>query len=192
MVNIEHFFPTSIGNSFCPFHNEIENGLTDYCFDIEKKIDSNVNHFNNNGQLYSTFKKHDILSDEKFTRLNQWIINQVKEYANQLKMKIDLKCEGHGFFNIYKKYNYQEVHDHGGSLISCIYFLKSNEKASRVFFKSRMYDNVEYEGFYAPSGSIFFNPQPGKLLIFRGHTQHYVEQHLDDEKRISLAYNFLN
>ena len=191
-MKIEHFFPTSIAHSFCPFHNEIEHDLINHCYDIEKKIDSGGSSFNNNGKLYTTFKKHDIMLDDKFKRLNEWVKSQVKDYTSQLKMKINLKCEGNAFFNIYKKHDYQETHDHAGSVISCIYLLKSNEKSSRVFFKSRMYDNIEYDSIYMPIGSIFFEPQPGKLLIFRSYVQHYVEQHLDDEKRISLAYNFRN
>ena len=187
---IEHFFPTSIAHSFCPFHNEIENDLINHCFDIEKNIDSGGIHFNNSGQLYTTFSKHDILLDEKFIRLNEWVKDQIKDYVSQLKMNINFKGNGSAFFNIYKKYDYQELHDHYGSVISCIYFLKSNEKSSKVFFKSRMSDTITYDSLYAPTGNVFFDSQPGKLLIFRSHVQHFVEQHLDDEKRISLAYNF--
>ena len=54
-----------------------------------------------------------------------------------------------------------------------------------------MFDTVEYENnLFAPTGNIFFKPDVGKLLVFRGNVQHFVEQHLDDEERISLAYNF--
>ena len=96
------------------------------------------------------------------------------------------------FLNIYKKHDYQETHDHAGSMISCIYFLKSNKKSSRVFFKSRMYDNIEHDSSNPPTGNVWFESQPGKLLIFRSYVQHFVEQHLDEEERISLAYNFRN
>ena len=33
-------------------------------------------------------------------------------------------------------------------------------------------------------------PEDGMLVIFRGHLQHCVEKHTNDEPRISLAYNF--
>ena len=128
--------------------------------------------------------------DEKFERLNNWIKDEVKKYVDTLRMKVNLKYEGNAFFNIYKKHDYQETHDHAGSIISCIYFLKSNEKSSRVFFKSRMYDNIEHDSSNPPTGNVWFESQPGKLLIFRSYVQHFVEQHLDEEERISLAYNF--
>ena len=138
-MQIEQFFPTNISNSFCPFHNEIQERLIDHCFSISKTIKKSDNIFQNNGQLYTTYGTHDILLDEKFERLNSWIKNEVKKYVDTLRMKVNLKYEGNAFFNIYKKHDYQETHDHAGSMISCIYFLKSNEKSSRVFFKSRMH-----------------------------------------------------
>ena len=189
-MQIEQFFPTNISNSFCPFHNEIKERLIDHCFSISKTIKKSDNIFQNNGQLYTTYGTHDILLDEKFERLNNWIKEEVKKYVDTLRMKVNLKYEGNAFFNIYKKHDYQETHDHAGSIISCIYFLKSNEKSSRVFFKSRMYDNIEHDSSNPPTGNVWFESQPGKLLIFRSYVQHFVEQHLDEEERISLAYNF--
>ena len=189
----EHFFPTSISHSFCPFHNEIKDDLINYCFKKQETIPNGVKTFNNNGKVYTTLNTYDILLDKKFERLNIWVKEQVKEYVKQTHMAVNLSLEGDAFFNIYKKYDYQEVHEHAKSIVSCIYFLKSNEKSSKVFFKSRMFDTVEYENnLFAPTGNIFFRPDAGKLLVFRGNVQHFVEQHLDDEERISLAYNFKN
>ena len=37
---------------------------------------------------------------------------------------------------------------------------------------------------------LFYRPDPGKVIIFRGHMEHAVEAHEDDTPRISLAYNF--
>jgi len=189
-MQIEQFFPTNISHSFCPFHDEIKEQLVNHCLSISKTIKKSDNIFQNNGQLYTTYGTHDILIDEKFERLNNWIKNEVKKYVDTLKMKVNLQYEGNAFFNIYKKHDYQETHDHAGSIISCIYFLKSNEKSSRVFFKSRMYDNIEHDSSNPPTGNVWFESQPGKLLIFRSYVQHFVEQHLDEEERISLAYNF--
>jgi len=55
-----------------------------------------------------------------------------------------------------------------------------------------MYDNIEHDSSNPPTGNISFESQPGKLLIFRSYVQHFVEQHLDEDDRISLAYNFRN
>jgi len=147
------------------------------------------------GYLESKGYKARIVSDEgdiEWSKDNgeTWIKDEVKKYVDTLRMKVNLKYEGNAFFNIYKKHDYQETHDHAGSIISCIYFLKSNEKSSRVFFKSRMYDNIEHDSSNPPTGNVWFESQPGKLLIFRSYVQHFVEQHLDEEERISLAYNF--
>ena len=93
--------------------------------------------------------------------------------------------------NIYNKHDYQEAHNHFGFVISCIYFLKANNKASKVFFRPHVFDNIKYDNFtYSPSTPVFYEAQPGKLLIFRSYIDHFVEQHLDEEQRISLAYNF--
>ena len=37
---------------------------------------------------------------------------------------------------------------------------------------------------------MYITPQAGMLLVFRSHLEHSVEQHEDDDKRISMAYNF--
>ena len=37
-MQIEQFFPTNISNSFCTFHDEIQERLIDHCFSISKTI----------------------------------------------------------------------------------------------------------------------------------------------------------
>ena len=52
-----------------------------------------------------------------------------------IKYQNKYRCK-EGWFNIYKKYDYQEFHDHGKSTLSAVYFLKSNpKKSSKIYFK---------------------------------------------------------
>ena len=189
-MNIEHLFPTTIGYEFCPFHTDIEKKLVDHCNSFSDKY-NNKESFLNNGQLFTTFQKHNLLQDKQFDKLNKWVVDKIREYMKQTTMSYDMKFEGEAFFNIYNKHDYQEEHNHFGFVISCIYFLKANNKASKVFFRPHVFDNIKYDNFtYSPSTPVFYEAQPGKLLIFRSYIDHFVEQHLDEEQRISLAYNF--
>jgi hypothetical protein len=53
-----------------------------------------------------------------------------------------------GWFNIYKKNDYQEFHDHGEHSLSAVYFLKSDpKKDAKLIFKNPIpnsYNMPEY------------------------------------------------
>jgi len=187
---VEHLFPTIISHSIYPDHKNIEKKLIKYCCNFPKKF-NNKKSFLNNGKLFTTFQNHNLLEDINFKNLNDWVKEQVKLYVEKTTMNYNIKFEGEAFFNIYNKNDYQESHNHFGYIISCIYFLKANKKASKVYFKPNILDNIKYDNFLnSPHSPVFYEAQPGKLLIFRSYLDHFVEQHLDSEKRISIAYNF--
>ena len=120
-MNIEHLFPTTIGYEFCPFHTDIEKKLVNHCNSFSNKY-NNKESFLNNGQLFTTFEKHNLLQDKQFDKLNTWVVDKIKEYMEQTTMSYNMKFEGEAFFNIYNKHDYQEAHNHFGFVISCIYF----------------------------------------------------------------------
>ena len=73
--------------------------------------------------------------------------------------------------NSYKDYN--EVHTHGGAQISCVYYVKTPEGSSPIVF---------------PDENETVEAKEGNLLIFPGHTNHYVPEN-KCEGRVIIAGN---
>ena len=195
---IENWWPQHIAYCFNPNHSLIENELTNHCLKIRDSVDE----VGQDNWISNTYNSPiDIYSDKKFFELNVWVEEQVKLYIKKLKMftfndktekLIELNNNKGGWFNIYEKNSFQEYHSHN-SLISCIYYLKSNTNDAKTWFESPVNDQlfIEYpKDNNSPNGTVFHSPKAGKLLIFRGYVRHCVEQKQTDDLRITLAYNF--
>jgi len=190
---IDQWYPTFIGVCDNPEHTVIEKKLVKECLSLSNKIKKGGKDWISN-KTYTTLDTYNILENKEFKNLNEWIFNKILEYSTHLKYKDKYKCIG-GWFNIYKKYDYQEYHDHGHSTLSSVYFLKSNpEKSSKIHFKFNINENVmeptidKYFNLTYPTA--WYTPVPGRLLIFKSTLRHCVERHEDDNLRISLAHNF--
>ena len=73
------------------------------------------------------------------------------------------------------------------------FILKANDKSAKVYFRSPVLDHIvpEYKERSADTWErIFYDPKPGRLVVFRSYLEHCVEMQKDKEARISLAYNF--
>ena len=190
---IEQWYPNLIGYCDYPEHIKIEKNLVKECLSLSNKIKKGGKNWISN-KTYTTLNTYNILENKKFSKLNEWIFNKVLEYSTSLKYKDKYKCMG-GWFNIYKKYDYQEYHDHGENTLSCVYFLKSNsEKSSKIHFKFNINENLMEptvnHSFGLTSPTAWYTPVSGRLLIFKSTLRHCVERHEEDDIRISLAYNF--
>ena len=192
-VNLDQWYPTFIGHCDYSEHKKIEKDLVKECLFLSKKIKKGGKEWVSN-KTYNTLNTYNIIHNNKFEKLNSWICNRVADYSNNLKYKSNYECIG-GWFNIYKKYDYQEYHDHGINSLSAVYFLKSNpKKSSKIFFKFNINENVmeptRDENFNPTSPVAWYYPVPGRLLIFKSTVRHCVERQEDNNIRISLAYNF--
>jgi hypothetical protein len=96
------------------------------------------------------------------------------------------------WFNIYKKGDYQEIHQHTNTIISAVYFLKSNQKSSSLIFRPPFIDQLDVKktNNFCCNGNIEYKPIPGRLIVFRSFVPHCVPQHKDNQDRITLSYNF--
>ena len=106
-VTIEQFYPMHIGYALNPFHDDIKKDLTKYCFDLQSDIEKGGNNWISN-QTYNTCDTYNIVRDEKFKQLNNWITEKVNEFSNNLNIKDKLKLLT-GWFNIYNKNDFQEL-----------------------------------------------------------------------------------
>lgn len=192
-MKTEYWFPTIIGWADCEFHIEIQDDLIQHCFNLQKEITSGGQGWISK-HTYNTENTYNILNDNKFKRLNDWIHQQVEEYKNHCQYKNNFKADL-GWFNIYKQYDFQEYHIHPGHSLSVIYYLKSDPKTSaKTWFESPQSidsnDPKTDNNFLPTCKTAIYESTPGRLLIFRSNTRHCVERQETDDTRITLAYNF--
>tara|TARA_R100001163_G_scaffold278_1_gene514 strand:- start:412 stop:1002 length:591 start_codon:yes stop_codon:yes gene_type:complete len=189
-VVTEKFFATGIGYSLNENNKNIKDKLVKRCLEIKNKTKAGGEGWLANKTYNTIHTDYNLLEDKTFADLHNWIFGKVGEYMGSNYIKSNVKPEN-GWFNIYNKGDFQEFHLHTGSALSVIYFLKSPKGGSKVWFKSPVEDMVELQyNKEDPYAHVTHESVEGKLLIFRSHIHHAVEQHPLDESRITLAYNF--
>lgn len=192
-MDINSFFPTLIGSVNNPDHYVIQDDLVSHCIDLRSKIKSGGQGWLSNKTYNTSDGKYEIVHDEKFTKLNNWVVKQVHEYCNRLDINTDCLSNNGSWFNIYDKYDFQENHVHPSSVISAIYILTCSQDGARVFFStpiSNMYFIKKVVKRQEMVDQINCPSIPGNLLIFPSYLLHAVERHESDHIRISLSYNF--
>jgi|TARA_R110000764_G_scaffold68906_1_gene142806 uncharacterized protein (TIGR02466 family) len=191
-MKIEKFFPTLVGFSENKNHKAIENNLVEKCYKLKKEIKSGGQNWIAKN-TYNTSYTYNLFNDEDFKLLNDWVVSEIKSYADSIGYDNNLTCDA-AWFNSYKKYDYQDVHEHSPNTISAIYFLKANPNTcAKTYFYSSCYDGLQPKSKIEnidTNTTISVNPLSGLLLVFRSNIKHSVEQQLSNDERISLAYNF--
>ena len=207
MIQIEHWFPIYIGYAHIPFHKEIEKELTELCLERKKSAKEDYEKFRKEKKEtipgsptrewygYQQNTSYQILKDQKFSRLHNWIDVQVKEVAESVSLSKEIYC-AQGWFNSYEKYDYTEYHNHSPSIFSCVYFLNCEEETGAKLLIKNNNDsgglaNICKTPALTPVVSFMYhNPFPGKLVIFPSYLDHAVQQKNTDNLRMTLAYNY--
>lgn len=191
-MRVEKFFPTLIGFVKNPNHNNIENNLVKKCYELKHNIKSGGQNWLAKN-TYNTSYTYNLFNDENFKCLNDWVMQEIKNYTDNIGYENNLVCDT-AWFNIYEKYNYQEVHEHAPNSISAIYFLKANpDTCAKTYFYSNNFDGLEPKSNnnnIDTNHTISINPLSGLLILFRSNVKHSVEQQLSNDERITIAYNF--
>ncbi len=189
-MNLVHLFPVTISIEQNEKHSNVQDQLIENCLTIKNKV--GVGGDNWDATTYNTCSTYNILKDDNFSNVNRWVINKVKEYATALGFNNDIK-DMDAWFNIYQKYDYQETHDHEGNDISAIYYVKCPENSGKLFFLSHEAKGVKdtfKEDNPLTWKKYYFDPEPGRLVIFKSNLMHGVLQNKSDDFKISFAYNF--
>jgi len=92
-----------------------------------------------------------------------------------------------------------QIHSHGGSLLSGVYYLKTDNKCGNLsFHKNPIHTNTFFPNIrfgYDELDNINANKytvdvSEGKIVIFPSHLEHSVDKNESKNKRYSLAFNF--
>ena len=116
------------------------------------------------------------------------IDKHLQEYCSELNYP-SRKTRDYTFeswFSLFKKGNYAHIHDHGQADISGVYYYKTNEKDSEIFFQAPFPYRKSFEVDYY---EIIHKPTPGGILLFPGWFKHGVRTSTSDHDRISLSFN---
>jgi len=185
-----HLFSKVLQLSHNEHHSEIEKNISERCTEIKKKRAKGGKGWLTQ-DVYNSFNVYDIVQDKVFESLNNWIDNQIISYCDSLKYKNVIKSKK-GWFNIYKKGDFQEYHQHGQSHLSAIYCLKGDKKGARIFFRNEMnMFRPPVKEHTSITGEYYWIPFiPGQLVIFESSLMHSVEKHLCSTLRFSLSYNY--
>ena len=185
-----HLFSKVLQLSHNEHHSEIEKNISERCTEIKKKRARGGKGWLTQ-DVYNSFNIYDIVQDKVFESLNNWIDDQIISYCDSLKYKNVIKSRK-GWFNIYKKGDFQEYHQHGQSHLSAIYCLKGDKKGARIFFRNEMnMFRPPVKEHTSITGEYYWIPFiPGQLVIFESSLMHSVEKHLCSTLRFSLSYNY--
>jgi len=187
-LNLQHWFPTTIGVVDCPFHKDIKKDYQNYLNDFE---------FNDMGLSYTHIHKN-----EKFKILNEWITKQVNQYT-KLHNYPDMYEANESWVIDYKLNQNQPWHTHTGCTISTVYYFDSNVNDSSTKFRSPYHNDTSNPLNLNPSSardvnnfneltfpSCSYTPVEGRLLIFRSYIEHSVDNKQIKSKRVIFSYNF--
>ena len=149
-------------------------------------------------ELYTTIDSTEGLEPmtrPPFSTLKEIILGEASKYGRALGLDVDTYPLGiHAFWlNVYGRGHAQEVHTHGKSVISGIYYVKTPPGCGDTIFHAPMGDamldpprvNIN------PLNSSFTRwvPQAGQMVFFRGWLKHSVQANTGDEERITIAFN---
>jgi uncharacterized protein (TIGR02466 family) len=166
------------------------NDLYKYCIEYEKNNESN------NRSGVGSFQSKNI-------DLNNLIINSIANFFleranfisyNDYKIKNNLNL-GNFWFNINRYKDFNLEHDHPGSILSGVYYVKTPENSGNLVFKNNDNRNLYLPDDYLleynelNSSRYFLPPQENCLYIFPSWLMHYVEPNLSKEERISFSLN---
>ncbi len=194
-LNMDRWFPETIGVYFNINHKEYELDLMKRCAEIQEE-NNEQGGVNWISKVYNTNNTVDLKTEEVFKPVLDFQQQCVERYSDDLQMmygndNYNPKLSG-SWFNTYFKNDFQEYHLHE-SIISTIYFITCDNNDSRTIFKSQRYETypINYGSNFRPAGRAFYESTPGKLLVFRSHLEHCVEQKTTEKPRITLASNYI-
>lgn len=87
------------------------------------------------------------------------------------------------------------LHDHGSSLIACVYYLNAPENSGDLILvdpRGGVNWDWQKEGDITKIKFKRVTPQKGKLVFFPAYLLHYVETNKSNETRMSVATNIIN
>jgi len=122
------------------------------------------------------------------------IKSSVHAYVDSLHVKAPYNVYfDNPWININRKGAYTVPHNHPGSFLAAIYYIKTPPSCGDLCFYNIRTPNLfslQYSEYTNETSSLWrINPEVGNLVIFPSDVIHAVEANPSDESRISLSFN---
>ena len=185
-------FPTIIHEIYIPTFKQIENDLIKLAYHEKKKDSKGAFKSNQHG-----WQSQPLNPDHEFASM---IMEAVKNHF--VTERIYKDCVGlqllNLWINISGKHAYNSKHDHPGSHLSGVVWVKIPPNSGRLEFEApfSFTREKEFENYnekvkerYNVYSMIYYNPQPGMMVIFPSDLKHEVMSNKSNEDRISISFN---
>jgi uncharacterized protein (TIGR02466 family) len=162
-------------------------------------INSEFSHFDEASPTHLETPKRQLLDQPQFANLKKQIQEKVDEYVYEVlgvtkKQKWLITTS---WLNKAPTGGYHPSHWHSNSLISGVYYLKTNPTSGAIcFHKERSHNNmwrdtfcIDFEKTNEYNTDCAISPKPNDLLLFPSILNHSVLDNLSQEDRYSLAFN---
>lgn len=187
-------FTTSIYQTTITINESIVAGINLLQQDLSNtKTASNVGGWHS--RVYSA---NDLATDTSIEFIKDSITQLVpiaQVIYSSLGINKPVKIDGF-WFMVNDRNSYNKLHNHPGSWLSGVLYLKTPANSGRINFErpDLMYDYLDIDQVTDKSvPEYFWNPQPGDFLLFPSYLKHYVNQNLSidgDCTRVCIAINF--
>lgn len=141
--------------------------------------------------ISTVHKNGQILNLPEFVNVKNFIVSTLGAFLEQTKINNEKLRFSSSWLNLYKKNGYQDLHNHPDSMISGVFYLKSEGKRDLVFqspyhfFQPCIpeYDEQDLNN----SHNVDYETFVGRCIIFPSHLMHRTLPATSE--RISLSFN---
>jgi uncharacterized protein (TIGR02466 family) len=161
-----------------------------FFLDYEKKFPMNIEYSMNGYTSYSR-EVTNILEFDELLPLKKFILEIAEIASNEVGIKGKHYLTD-SWFNINRKYSYHGMHNHIPDVWSGIYYVQAEEEDANIcFYDLNKNSNWPWQSVASKwTGQMRkFPPQTGRLYLFPSYIMHEVEQHSNDNERISISFN---
>jgi len=188
----EYYFPTIIYIKDLPNPEQLNSYLEKHIIEWSNQ-DKGVSKTNVNGWHSTT----DMNQKTKYEPLIQELFKMQNEIIEEEHLDIEPKL-GNMWANINPPGGYNQSHLHPNSLFSGVYYVKAPPNSGRLYLMdarpgvqqcmpSRKKVKLPRELWR----EIYYDPIPGRMIIFPSWMWHKVEPNKSNDIRISVSFNFI-
>ena len=180
MYNLESIFPTFLHH----LQTDISKELLDFCYQLRDEDPVGKVKSNRGGWQSESFLPNDTLGSN--------IIKSVLSKTTEAFFQVPTLL--YWWVNINKPNSYNVKHDHPGSDMSGVIWVKVPENSGNLYFPHNNYfcrlREIENSKPFAKQGfGHEVKPQAGNVILFPSCLQHEVTRNKSDEERISISFN---
>ena len=188
----EYYFPTIIYIKDLPNANELNPYLEKHIIDWSNQ-DKGVSKTNVNGWHSQT----DMNQKKEYEPLIKELFQMQKEIIEEEHLNIQPRL-GNMWANINLPGGYNNSHVHPNSLFSGAYYVKSQPNSGRLHIMDPR-PGVQHVMPNKKPGKLprelwretYYDPIPGRLIMFPSWLWHKVEPNQSNDIRISISFNFI-